>query len=78
MPKKPDVSASSDKSFEDILEEALDKPINSEKLSNLVNKELELGTHQVTWEANDLPSGIYFYRIETGDFSCVKKMVLIR
>ena len=49
-----------------------------QKLVDLVDKELEAGTHQLTWNANDFPSGIYFYKIEAGDFSCVKKMVLIR
>jgi hypothetical protein len=36
------------------------------------------GSHMVTWDARGQPSGIYFYRIETDDFSEVKKMTLLK
>jgi hypothetical protein len=32
----------------------------------------------VTFDATELPSGIYFYRMEAGQFSQVKKMMLIK
>ena len=43
-----------------------------------VNKVLEAGCHELTFDASDLPSGIYLYQIETGDFVQTKKMILMR
>lgn len=36
------------------------------------------GVHEVTWEASDRASGIYFYQIEAGGFNAVRKMVLVK
>lgn len=44
----------------------------------LVNHIKEAGYHQVTWNAADQPSGIYFYRIEADDFTDTKKMLLLK
>jgi hypothetical protein len=38
----------------------------------------EAGYHEVTFDASHLASGIYFYRIQAGDFTDVKKMVLVK
>lgn len=47
--------------------------------ATLVNRESRAaGAHRVTFEAKDLPSGLYFYRLEAAGFSAVKKMVLAR
>ncbi len=44
----------------------------------LVNNELASGLHEVEFDASNLSSGIYFYRIESGSFSQTKKMILLR
>jgi photosystem II stability/assembly factor-like uncharacterized protein len=44
----------------------------------LVNSALQSGTYEVDWNASQFPSGIYFYKLETPEFSDVKKMVLLR
>jgi photosystem II stability/assembly factor-like uncharacterized protein len=44
----------------------------------LVNEERTDGTHTVTWNAGDLPSGIYFYTLNTGSFTETKKMILMK
>jgi len=44
----------------------------------LVDGEEEAGYKTVKWDANSLSSGIYFYRLQAGDFVQTRKMVLIR
>jgi hypothetical protein len=45
----------------------------------LVNNELkQAGFYTVEFNASNLASGIYFYRINAGDSSAVKKMVLVK
>ncbi len=39
---------------------------------------LDAGTHNFTWNAEGLPSGLYFYRIRTTEFSQTRKMLLMR
>jgi hypothetical protein len=44
----------------------------------LVNEQLNPGTYEVTFDGSALSSGLYFYRITSGDFTDVKKMMLIK
>lgn len=44
----------------------------------LVNGELKAGAYQINWNASGNPSGIYFYRLVTADFTETKKMVLVK
>lgn len=48
------------------------------EVSTLVNEFKEAGSYELTFNAESLSSGIYFYRLEAGEFSDVKKLVLIR
>ena len=36
------------------------------------------GYHQVLWIADAVASGIYFYRLRTGDYVDAKKMLLVK
>ena len=47
-------------------------------VANLANGVLSAGSHEVHWNALNMPSGIYFYRLETANFSQTKKMLLIK
>jgi hypothetical protein len=38
----------------------------------------EAGVHQVAFDASDLASGIYLYRLEAGDYTAVRKMILMK
>ena len=44
----------------------------------LVDGALTAGRHTIDFNAAALPSGLYFYRMEAGDFSAVKKMILMK
>jgi hypothetical protein len=50
----------------------------SREISTLVNGHLDAGTYMVKFDASGLASGTYFYRIESGSFVAVKKMVLLK
>jgi photosystem II stability/assembly factor-like uncharacterized protein len=47
-----------------------------EHINTLVNEFKQAGVHYVTFNSNNLSSGVYFYRIKSGDFIQVKKMIL--
>ena len=49
-----------------------------EKISTLIEKELESGNYEVNFDASNLPSGVYFYRISSGSFIDAKKMLFIK
>ena len=46
------------------------------QVSTLINREMNEGHHEVLFNRKDLPSGVYYYRIDMGDFSQTKKMLL--
>jgi len=48
------------------------------EIETLVNEEKPAGTYEITWYAEGLPSGVYFYRLQAGDFVETKKMVLLK
>jgi hypothetical protein len=47
-------------------------------VAELVNGYRNAGMHEVTFDAVNLASGLYLYRIQAGSYSDVKKMVLIK
>ncbi len=48
------------------------------EVATLVNKKQSPGNYEVTFNAIGLPSGIYFYKLTTGNFTDVKKMILMK
>lgn len=46
------------------------------EVSVLVDRRMQSGTYSIQWNAGDIPSGVYFYRLEAGNFFSVKKMML--
>lgn len=48
------------------------------EIETLVNDEKTSGTYEITWYAGNLQSGVYFYRLQAGDFIETKKMVLMK
>jgi hypothetical protein len=49
-----------------------------QEVSSLVNGFMEAGNHQVSFNASDLPSGTYIYKIETSQFTQARKMLLTK
>lgn len=47
-------------------------------IATLVDAHKEAGYYQAQWSASNVPSGIYFYRLQTGGFLETKKMILLR
>jgi hypothetical protein len=48
------------------------------EVAELVNGEIEAGYYAFNFYASNLPSGVYFYRLQAGDFVQTKKMVLLK
>jgi len=52
--------------------------ILGQKIATLVDEKQKAGYKTARWDAGSLSSGIYFYRLQVGDFVQTRKMVLIR
>ncbi len=52
--------------------------ILGQKVATQVNKKQTAGSYQVEWDASGFATGIYYYRIEVGEFQQMKKMILIK
>ena len=48
------------------------------EVAALVDEEKSVGSYNIEFNGNNLSSGIYFYKIQAGDYSLVKKMILIK
>jgi hypothetical protein len=48
------------------------------EVATLVNMEQSAGNYSVKFNASNLSSGVYFYKLQSGSFSQTKKLVLLR
>jgi len=48
------------------------------EIATLVNGTREAGTYTATWNAQNYPSSVYFYRITAGSYTMTKKLILMR
>jgi hypothetical protein len=48
------------------------------EVATLVNGELSAGNYTKQWNPDHIPSGVYFYRLQAGEFTTTKKLVFIR
>jgi photosystem II stability/assembly factor-like uncharacterized protein len=52
--------------------------ILGKEIQTLVNEQLSPGTYEVTFDGSNLPSGIYFYQLRSGEYLETKKLVLLK
>ncbi len=48
------------------------------EITTLVNEKKQPGEYEVEFNASNLPSGVYFYQLQAGDFVQTKKMLLLK
>jgi flagellar hook assembly protein FlgD len=52
--------------------------ILGQEVVTLANGEQKAGYRSVEWNANGVASGVYFYRLEAGNFTSMKKLLLLK
>ena len=52
--------------------------IRGQKIQTVFDGYLDKGTHSVIWDGKEAGSGVYFYRMQMGDYSETKRMVLMK
>jgi hypothetical protein len=52
--------------------------ILGQQVAQLVNREEEAGSHEVRFDASGLSSGVYFYKIQAGEFTQTKRFTLLK
>ena len=49
-----------------------------QQIATLVNQEKSAGTYEVNFDASNLPSGVYIYKLQAGEYVQTRKMVLLK
>jgi photosystem II stability/assembly factor-like uncharacterized protein len=49
-----------------------------QEVATLVDGEVEMGRHELRWDASGLANGVYFYRLQAGDFVQNRRMILLK
>ena len=52
--------------------------VMGEEVATLVSGVMQAGGHTVSWNAASMPTGVYFYQLESGNFSQTKKLLLVK
>lgn len=52
--------------------------VTGQKVATLVEEKQSAGYKNAKWDARSFGSGVYFYRLEIGDYRAIQKMILIR
>ena len=52
--------------------------ITGREISTLVDQSVPAGSYNVEFDATNIASGTYFYKIQAGDFVATKKMLLVK
>ena len=52
--------------------------ITGHEITTLIHGEKPAGSYSIQWNASNISSGVYFYKLTAGNYSQIKKMVLIK
>lgn len=52
--------------------------ILGQKVATLIDGKISAGIHKVQWQPRDLPSGLYFYHIQAGEFQQTRKLTFLK
>ena len=52
--------------------------VMGKEVSDIVSEELLPGNYSQQWDASNMPSGVYFYRLQAGSFTETKRLVLMK
>ncbi|MCP4581732.1 MAG: T9SS type A sorting domain-containing protein, partial [candidate division Zixibacteria bacterium] len=52
--------------------------ILGKRIETLIDKRQRPGTYSIDWDASEYSSGVYFYKLTTGDSSSTKRMTLVK
>ncbi len=52
--------------------------VMGQKVTTLLNEHKKAGNHSVKFDGSILSSGVYFYKIQTGKFIQIRKMLLVK
>ncbi len=52
--------------------------LRGELIAEIINHAIPAGDHRVRWSAKNLSSGIYFYKLEAGHYTAVKKSIYLK
>ena len=75
----PDASITLFTEFEDVAYSPCGIPfVLGKEIATLVNKKQSSGRYAVEFNASSLSSGIYYYRLKAGNFTQIKKMILLK
>lgn len=49
-----------------------------QEVAKLLDLDMQAGSHRIVFEARNLPAGLYFYRLQSGEFSQVRRLTLLK
>ncbi len=52
--------------------------ITGSEISTILNREISSGVHEIKFDGSSLSSGVYFYRLKSGRFSAIMKMIILK
>jgi len=52
--------------------------VTGQKVAVIASGHFDAGNHSITWDASNQASGVYFYRLQAGEFDATRKMLLLK